>query len=74
MGRGAYDLTDPGKPKSAMAEVVLRWEDDNKEHREEETSIAAAAAYELKLIRNKKSRGIVAAKNLAKERDAAKQA
>ena len=34
MGRGGYDTTDPGNPKSAMAAEVLKVESDKKKEQE----------------------------------------
>jgi hypothetical protein len=34
MGRGGYDTTDPGNPKSAMAAEVLKHESDKKKVQE----------------------------------------
>ncbi|KAL1652981.1 hypothetical protein SLS61_004602 [Didymella pomorum] len=56
MGRGAYDLTDPSKYKSAAASDVLNWEDDARRVREAAAAEGAAAELEIKLDRSKKSR------------------
>ncbi|KAJ4341306.1 hypothetical protein N0V95_007254 [Ascochyta clinopodiicola] len=67
MGRGGYDTTEPGGKKSSMGDAALYWNTQDRKKREEHVAMTAAEDAEQKLIKNKKSRGIMAAKKAANE-------
>ncbi|KZM25867.1 uncharacterized protein EKO05_0009224 [Ascochyta rabiei] len=67
MGRGGYDTTDPGEKRSIMGDAALYWNTQHRKKREEAATMIAAEDVEQRLIKNKKSRGIMAAKKAAKK-------
>ncbi|KAF9694726.1 hypothetical protein EKO04_007397 [Ascochyta lentis] len=67
MGRGGYDTTQPGEKKSSMGDAALYWINQDRKKREEAAAVSAAEDAEKKLIKSKKSRGIMAAKKAAKQ-------
>ncbi|KAF2631111.1 hypothetical protein BU25DRAFT_455439 [Macroventuria anomochaeta] len=67
MGRGGYDVTDANKKKSSAAAEVLNWEGRNRKNREDAAAVKANEDAVEKLIRGKKSRGIMAARRAEKK-------
>ncbi|KAJ4317217.1 ndufs4 NADH dehydrogenase Fe-S protein subunit [Neodidymelliopsis sp. IMI 364377] len=67
MGRSGYDLTDPGRDKSSAAAITLRWHEEKTAKEAHVATLQAAEDAQQKLIRSKRSRGIMVAKKAAKE-------
>ncbi|KAF1944348.1 hypothetical protein EJ02DRAFT_432438 [Clathrospora elynae] len=67
MGRGAYDTTDPSASKSSAAMEAIRQHDIEKMAEATQAAQEEAVAALAKLVKSKKSRGIVAARNPTKE-------
>jgi hypothetical protein len=59
MGRGAYDTTNPSGAKSAAAMEAIRRHNIERAAEAKVAEAAQAAAAHEKLVRSKKSRGIV---------------
>ncbi|CAG5161155.1 uncharacterized protein ALTATR162_LOCUS5972 [Alternaria atra] len=71
MGRGAYDTTYVCNDKDSAAAVAIAMHSAKAAEAAKIAAVEAAESAEAKLIRSKKSRGILAARKTAKEQAAA---
>ncbi|KAH3909723.1 hypothetical protein HBI56_058470 [Parastagonospora nodorum] len=67
MGRGAYDNTDASQPRSSAAASAIDAHHAKQARSQREAEAQQAVQDEAKMIRSKKSRGIMAARRAAKE-------
>ncbi|CAO2654693.1 Nn.00g114260.m01.CDS01 [Neocucurbitaria sp. VM-36] len=67
MPRGAYDMTDPAAYKSSAAADAISLHESQVKQEQATFAKEQAAAHIEKLIKSKKSRGIVDARKAAKE-------
>ncbi|RYO10134.1 hypothetical protein AA0121_g10625 [Alternaria tenuissima] len=71
MGRGAYDTTYVCNEKDSAAAVAIAMHSAKAAEAAKVAAVKAAEAAEAKLVRSKKSRGILAARKAAREQAAA---
>ncbi|KAB2110727.1 hypothetical protein AG0111_0g505 [Alternaria gaisen] len=70
MGRGAYDTTYVCNEKDSAAAVAIAMHSAKAAEAAKVAAVKAAEAAEAKLVRSKKSRGILAARKAAREQAA----